>query len=116
MPEPRSKGGRASRQKGDRKERQIVKAHHDIGVPAERVPLSGAAGGSFAGDIDVYVYGDRRAQLVSEVKSRKNGEGFKTLTRWMGENDILFLVEDRHDPLVVLPWRVWAELLGAIKR
>jgi Holliday junction resolvase len=36
-------GGRASRQKGNRTERAIVRALQDAGFAAERVPLSGAA-------------------------------------------------------------------------
>jgi Holliday junction resolvase len=35
-------GGRASRQKGDRAERAIVKVLQDHGFAAERVPLSGS--------------------------------------------------------------------------
>jgi len=48
------------------------------------------------------------APLVSEVKTRGNGEGFTMLERWLGDADILFLRRDRPEPLVVLPWRIWA--------
>ncbi len=51
------------------------------------------------------------APLISEVKARANGEGFTTLERWLGENDVLFLVRDRAQPLVVLPWRSWRRVL-----
>ena len=44
------------------------------------------------------------------MKARGNGEGFKTLTAWLGGNDALFLIADRSEPLVVLPWRLWQEL------
>lgn len=43
--------GRASRDKGNRAERAIVKILLDRGFNAERVPLSGAAGGSYLGDL-----------------------------------------------------------------
>lgn len=107
-------GGKASRDKGNRRERELVHRHHRIHVNAERVPLSGAAGGSFSGDIDIYAFGPQGAPLVTEVKARKNGEGFATLARWLGENDALFLVQDREEPLVALPWRTWERLLIAM--
>jgi hypothetical protein len=36
---------------------------------------------------------------------------FALLERWLGDADMLFLRRDRAEPLVVLPWRVWARLL-----
>ena len=104
--------GRPSRDKGGRIEREIVQRHKDIGIHAERVPLSGAAGGRFSGDVDVFPLGKDEAPLVAEVKARGQGGGFKTIERWLGENDALFLRRDRADPLVVIPWRVWADLLS----
>lgn len=103
--------GRAARQKGDRFERAIVELHKDIGVQAARVPLSGAAGGRFSGDVDVYARGLEAAPFVGEAKARGNGNGFVMLERWLGENDLLFLKRDRQEPMVVLPWRTWAELV-----
>ncbi len=75
-------------------------------------PLSGAAGGSFSGDVDVYACGPDAAPLVAEVKARANGAGFTTLERWLGDNDALFLRRDRAEPMVVLPWRTWARIVG----
>lgn len=106
-------GGRASRQKGDRREREIVALHIEMGVHAERVPLSGAARYQGNGaDIDVYALGKDAAPLVCEVKARASGEGFTTLERWLGENCVLFLKRDRAEPIVVLPWRTWKRLVG----
>ena len=79
--------------------------HREAGIEAERVPLSGAAGGSFAGD--VIVAGAMRA----EVKARANGEGFATLERWLGSSDLLFLRRDRAAPLVLMPWGTYRRLL-----
>ena len=45
-----SRGGRASRNKGNRTERAIVRLLRDRGLAGERVPLSGAARGRFGGD------------------------------------------------------------------
>ena len=73
--------GRKHRQKGDRVEREIVKLHLDLGIVAARVPLSGAAGGRFSGDVDIYPFGATAGPLVTEVKARKTGEGFATLER-----------------------------------
>ena len=104
---------RMERNKGARIEREIVDRHRKMGVHAERVPLSGAShyrGGGH--DIDIYPRGVDEAPLVAEVKSRASGEGFATIERWLGEYDLLFLRKDRTDPVVVMPWRVWQQLIG----
>lgn len=90
--------------KGDRIEREIVDLHKEMGIHAQRVPLSGAAGGAFAGDVLII---DMRA----EVKARANGEGFKTLETWLGGNDLLFLRRDRELPFVVMPWVTYQKLI-----
>ncbi len=97
-------GGKQSRDKGNRIEREIVHLHTDNGIPAQRVPLSGAAGGLYKGDIQI---GDWRA----EVKARANGEGFKTLEGWLGDNDLLFLRKDRSAPVVVMTWDAYLKLM-----
>ena len=102
-------GGRASRQKGDRIERELVTLHREAGVEAQRVPLSGAAGGQFSGDLVIQA---PAGQLKAEVKARASGDGFKTLEGWLGGNDLLFLRRDRAAPLVVLPWPVYLRLLA----
>jgi Holliday junction resolvase len=105
--------GKPSRDKGARRERQVVEMHREMGVKAERVPLSGAMRfrNTEKTDVDVYARGAQEAPFVTEVKARAGGEGFVTLERWLGENDALFLIRDRASPLVVLPWDRWAELL-----
>jgi len=110
--------GKPSRDKGARRERQIVALHVELGVKAERVPLSGAAKfrNTEKSDVDIYPFGPETAPFVTEVKARANGEGFVQLERWLGANDALFLMRDRADPLVVLPWETWASLLEVTKR
>jgi Holliday junction resolvase len=103
--------GAMQRRKGGRIEREIVALHKAAGVHAERVPLSGAAGGGYSGDVDVYALGRDAAPLVAEVKARANGEGFATLARWLGDNDALFLRQNNAEPLVCLPMRSWWRLL-----
>ena len=109
--------GARHRRKGDHIERELVERHRALGVHAERYPLSGAS--RFRGsshDIDIYPFGNNEAPLVAESKARRSGGGFMQLERWLGECDILFLRRDHSDPLVLLPWRVWAALLTEIPR
>ena len=101
--------GRMSRDKGGRIEREIVGAHREIGVRAERVPLSGGAHYQGNGhDVDVYLAG-RDAPLCCEVKARAAFPSW--LLTWLADNDALFLRGDHAEPFVVLPWRTWAEMV-----
>jgi Holliday junction resolvase len=103
--------GAKHRAKGNRIEREIVELHRELGVHAERYPLSGAS--HFRGeghDIDVYALGSKCTPLKSEVKARGNGAGFTMLEKWMGRYDVLFLRRDHAAPLVVLPWEIYARL------
>lgn len=109
--------GARHRRKGDRIERELVERHRAIGVHAERYPLSGASRFRGSGhDIDIYAHGREAAPLVAEVKARKDGAGFATLTKWLGEFDVLALRQNNADPLIVLPWRIWAALLTRDRR
>jgi Holliday junction resolvase len=110
-------GGARHRRKGDRCEREIVALHLALGIHSERMPHSGAMRYRGHGaDVDVYALGREECPLVSECKSRKAGGGFVQLERWLGENDLLFLRRDHAEPLVLLPWRVWARLLAKVRR
>ena len=104
---------RRSRDKGLRCERQIVALHVELGLHAERVPLSGASRYRDNGaDVDIYVFGRDEAPLVCEVKARKEGAGFKQLERWLADYDALFLRRDHAEPMIIIPWRIWARLLA----
>lgn len=92
-----SKGGRRSRDKGNRVERAIVRALQNHGLAAERVPLSGAAGGSYVGDLTVPLLG---ADRVVEVKARR--DGFRELYGWLEARDLLIVKADRREPLVIV--------------
>jgi len=101
--------GARHRRKGSRIEREIVDRHRELGVQAERYPLSGSS--RFRGkghDVDLYIFGKDAAPAVAEVKGRKNGAGFNTLERWLDDYDALFLRRNNTDPMVLLPWRTWA--------
>ena len=107
--------GARHRQKGSRIEREIVDRHKALGVHSERYPLSGASRFRGSGhDVDIYLFGRDEAPIVAEVKGRKNGAGFTTLERWLDEYDALFLRRNNADPLVLLPWRVWARILDRV--
>lgn len=104
-------GGRAPRQKGNRFERAIVRLFQDAGFGAERVPLSGSAGGSYLGDLTVPLLG---RDLVVEAKSR--GAGFKQLYDWLEGRDLLIVRADRKRPLVVLPLDLAIEIAAQAER
>jgi Holliday junction resolvase len=109
--------GARHRRKGDRLEREIVDRHRALGIHAERYPLSGASRFRGSGhDVDLYAFGREQAPIVAEVKSRKNGAGFIQLETWLADYDALFLRRNNTDPMVVLPWRVWAALLALVPR
>ena len=97
--------GRRSRSKGARIERGIVNALHANGIAAVRVPLSGAVGSRFAGDILLPFMG---RDLCVEVKAR--ADGFRELYRWLNERDTLIVKADRQEPLVFLRMSLAAQI------
>ena len=82
--------GKQQRDKGARREREFA---HLVG--GERVPLSGAAGGSFAGDV--------RLPNGWRVQVKARADGWRTLYALLADADLLALKADRRDWLVVLP-------------
>src|SRR5262249_6846566 len=109
-------GGCQHKRKGDRIAREIVDRHKVLGVRAERYPLSGASKFRGSGhDVDIYLFGRDEAPAVAEVKSRKGGAGFAVLEKWLAEYDALFLRRNNADPLVIVPWRMWARILERVQ-
>ena len=101
-------GGKASRQKGDRFERECVALFQVHGIAAERVPLSGSAGGSFSGDLIVPILGiDQRL----EAKIRRSG--FKQIRGWLANNFAVVYRADRSEPLITLRLADFAKLATA---
>jgi hypothetical protein len=92
-----------SRQKGDRFERDCCLRLRELGLEAQRVPLSGAAGGQFSSDIIV-------AGRKIECKTRKRFIG--QFLGWLQGNYALFVKEDRSETLVVMRLDDFAALLG----
>ena len=99
-------GGRSSKTKGTRVERELVKKLEKDGIPAWRVPMSGAIGGSLNSDIKI----GPDKEWDCEVNARKGGGGFVQIERWLGNNQCLFLKRDFQDPLVVVEWDVVVDL------
>jgi len=100
--------GNYSRNKGLRFEREVVNALQDHGIAAERIPLSGSAGGSFSGDISCPVLGyDRR--LECKIKSG----GYTSIYSDLGDNFGLVIRQDRAEPLVVLRLEDFARLIAS---
>ncbi len=108
------KNARGRKQKGDRRERGVVDFWKGRGYLAERVPLSGAAGGSYVGDVRLHLLGIEAPPVVGEVKARAGGEGFATISRWLGNMDVLVLHADRSERLYVVPERTIAAWFPAI--
>ena len=76
----RAMSGARHRRKGNRAERALVVYLQGRGFAAERVPLSGSAGGSFTGDVSVPLIG---RDLRTEVKVRKERlQSTLSLARW----------------------------------
>lgn len=105
----------SAKRKGTRIEREIVQLHIAAGVPCMRVPQSGAIGTRhpefeiLKGDVRVFP-GTAKC-LVGEVKARASGQGFKTIERWLRDNDLLFLRRDRAEPIVVMTFGVYIDFL-----
>jgi hypothetical protein len=105
------RGGRASREKGNRLERAVVHLLQDAGFGAERVPLSGSVGGSYKGDISIPLLGH---DLTVECKARASG--FASLYDWLEGRDALVIKANRKDALVVLRIGLAAEIAAAAER
>lgn len=89
--------GKPSRDKGQREERLVVGSWQGKGFAAERVPLSGAAGGSFTGDVTIPILNDDR-----KVECKVRANGFKQLYAWLGINWALTIRADRQERLIVI--------------
>ncbi|WP_067936490.1 hypothetical protein [Alicyclobacillus kakegawensis] len=89
--------GRAQRDKGARAERQLAKL-----LGGERVPLSGAAGGSYTGDV---------MALGLRWEAKVRGDGFKQLYGWLEGRDALAVKADRSEWLVIMPIQTFLGLL-----
>jgi hypothetical protein len=94
--------------KGSRFEREIVNRLRDEGIIAARLPLSGAMRGKYGGcDVTLTMLDrEHRAEL------KHHGIGFQRLYNWLRDGVHLLIVrQDRSEPLVVLPFNLFVELI-----
>lgn len=100
------------KRKGTRVEREIASFFDGISfVRSARIPGSGAFDG-LPGDLRIEIHnGSRWVKWGGESKARK--DGFKTLDRWLGEMDVLFLKPDHHVPRMYAQLPVIEEMLEA---
>ena len=82
--------GLRSRRKGYEGERGFVKTYG-----GERMPLSGAQGGSFTGDVVSVPY-------IGKGEIKRRADGFKQLYNWLADNDFLAVRADRKPWLVCM--------------
>ena len=101
-----------SAESGKREERDIVHQFRAIpGWDARRVPSSGACIG-YKGDVIITSPDGHEFRLESKVRQESAGQGIKTLTGWLGRNDILWMrFKGHHKPVIVIPWDVFFEIV-----
>lgn len=113
-----------SKAKGDRTERQLIDRLESVpGVLVKKVGLRLQAGRVVRGDV-VSTFqghsGDTRLPLrywtkMYECKARKKNKGYGQLLKWIDGVDYLSLkVEGSMEPLIVMHWKQFEELLRAI--
>ena len=84
--------------KGQRNETALA---HALG--GKRVPLSGAAGGVFAGDV---------LWKGLRVEAKVRAQGFRQLYKWLEGNDVLAVRADGEGWLMICPLARFLELVG----
>jgi hypothetical protein len=104
------RGGRRPRQKGNRRERSLVRILQAAGFAATRVPLSGSVGGRFRGDVTTPLLG---RDLLVELKARRR---FAQVYDWISNADVLVIQGDRQQPLVVVRLRFALDVAIAAER
>ena len=100
--------GNRSRQKGDRFELKCVDAFIEHGIPSQRVPLSGAAGGLFKDDLRAQIKGNDW-----KIEAKKRGDGFKNIYKWLDDHHALIIGADHKPALIVMPLDQFAKLVGS---
>ena len=80
---------KAEREKGRRRENQIVAALEERGIDARRISRP------YISSDDLEIIHPLNGGLTGEVKARANASGWKTIKTWKRDADLLFLVEDK---------------------
>jgi len=98
--------GRKSKDKGYRHENQTAKRWRAKGLDCVRMPLSGALGGQWAGDLRATICG---RELVIQLKAL--ADGWKGIYSAIRNHDCLIIKADHEDPLVVMPEALFLSLI-----
>jgi len=95
-----------SKRKGNSYERETVKDAQEVGIAAERTPLSGAVkGGSFEQDLTMPVRGVDR-----NFECKRRCSGFTQHYRWLEGNYAVIYRDDNRESLVTMRYRDFLEL------
>jgi len=118
-------GGKASRDKGGRGERELVHIFQDHGIPARRVPLSGAMSGTgFGGDVLVTLHCDAPEDHISSfpqcggeerIEVKRRGSGFVQIDKWLDDNYALCFRSDRKDWNITLRLEDFLKAIAATR-
>lgn len=98
-----------SKAKGNRFERLVVDMSEDMGVPAKRAWGSNGASLGMHEEVDVLL----NKKIKVQCKVRKN------IAQWMLPNenvDIQVIKEDRGEPLAVIPFDAYLEMIKKIDK
>lgn len=100
-------GGKASRDKGAKFEREIVNWHKERGVDAERIPLSGAMKGNYASDIKL------GPQLALTAECKRRARAWQDIYDAFDQDkaDVVFIRKDRKPALAVLTMETYETFL-----
>jgi hypothetical protein len=100
------KGGRSPRRKGSAFELEVVARLQELGLAAEKVPLSGAVKTSrFDHDVSCPVRG-----IDQRIECKRRKRAFATLDKMLGGNFALVVRDDRARVLVVMTLETFARL------
>lgn len=101
------KGGKGSREKGNRFERYVVKYAMEQGLPARRIPLSGAVQG-FANDVEISDFRFECKHFHKPISGKLEA----ILEKCLLSGGIGVIVRaDRGEPRIYLPLSFLLELL-----
>lgn len=91
--------GRSPYQKGYRAEAELVRRHADLGIAATRSFMSRGA--------DLTIEGVGQAEVKARAKLPAG------ISRWLGEQEVLFVRPDRAEPVVLMTWPTYVRLVGS---
>ena len=94
--------GKSSKIKGAEFEREVVRRFEEMGIKAQKMPLSGAVKG-FEGDVTIWPYSHSDFQMMVECKRRARGFGTIYSAMQQGNPHLVVCRDDRKDEFYVLP-------------